>query len=265
MADTVGAVLVFVLGCAVGSFLNVVRYRLPRRMNLVSERSVCPACRRTIAWYDNIPLASFFVLGGRCRLCGWRIPRVYPLIELATGVTFLLAWLTAGPREIAPFLVLGSLLIACAGIDFDLRIIPDRLTLPGIGLGVVFSLTLLRRASLASSLLQSALGVAIGGGSLLLLALAYKRIRRVEGMGGGDIKLMAMVGAFLGWAPALLTIFVGSVVGAVVGVVLIARSGKGLKTSVPFGVFLCPAAIAVMLWGERTLAWYAGLIAGPGR
>lgn len=264
MQDSLGTVFAFIVGCAVGSFLNVVRYRLPRKINMVSGRSACPGCGRTIAWYDNIPVASFIVLRGKCRQCGWRIPGVYPVIELATGVTFLLVWLFAGPREIAPFLVLASLLIACAGIDFDLRIIPDKLTLPGIVLGVISSLTLLGRGSLGSSLLRSGLGIAIGGGSLLVLALAYKHFRRIEGMGGGDIKLMAMVGAFLGWAPALLVIFVGSVLGAIVGLILIGRSGKGFKTSVPFGVFLSPAAIVVMLWGERFFTWYANLLGGGG-
>jgi leader peptidase (prepilin peptidase)/N-methyltransferase len=264
MADTAGSVLAIVLGLVVGSFLNVVRYRLPRKIGMVCGRSTCPGCGSTIAWYDNIPLASFIALRGRCRHCGRWISGIYPVIEAATGVTFLLIWLFADPREIAPFAVLASILIASAGIDFDLRIIPDRLTLPGIVLGVVFSVTLLGRGSVGASLLHSALGMVVGGGSLLVIALIYKTLRKIEGMGGGDIKLMAMVGAFLGWAPALLTIFVGSVLGAVVGIVLIARSGKGLKTSVPFGVFLCPAAIAVMLWGGPFLSWYSNLLSARG-
>lgn len=264
MQSSLGHVLAFILGLAVGSFLNVVRYRLPRNLNLVSGRSACPGCGRTISWYDNVPIVSFIVLAGKCRQCGWRIPLTYPVIEIATGVAFLLVWLLAAPREIAPFLVLASLLIACAGIDFDLRIIPDKLTVLGVVLGLAFSLTLLRQGTIGSSLFHSALGIAVGGGSLLAIALIYKALRKIEGMGGGDIKLMAMVGAFLGWQQALLTIFIGAALGAIVGVILIARSGKGLKTSVPFGVFLCPAAIVVMLWGGHFLRWYASLLAGPG-
>jgi len=261
------AVFAFVTGCAVGSFLNVVRYRLPRKLDVVYGRSACPGCRGRIAWYDNVPLVSFIVLGGKCRRCGWRIPRIYPVIEAATGAAFLLVWLDYAawgnsPASAIPGrLLLTSLLVACAGIDYDLRIIPDKLTLPGAALGLVLSPTLLVRDSIAASLAQSALGAAAGGGSLLAVALAYRYLRKVEGMGGGDIKMMLMVGAFLGWAPALLTIFAGSLLGGVVGIALIARSKQGLKTSVPFGDFLAPAAFVVMIWGGRAIAWYAGLLA----
>jgi leader peptidase (prepilin peptidase)/N-methyltransferase len=269
MTTAWGAVLAVLLGCVVGSFLNVVRYRLPRAMNLVSDRSACPGCHHTIAWHDNVPVVSFIALRRRCRHCGWLIPWIYPVVELSTGAAFLLVWLNyaawhaIGATALAPHLVLTCLLVACAGIDYDLRIIPDRLTLPGIGLGVVFSLTLLKRGTLAGSLLHSLAGIAVGGGTLYLVAIAYKRVRGIEGMGGGDIKLMAMVGAFLGWTGALITIFLGSLAGALIGLILIGRSGKDLKTSVPFGVFLSPAAIAVMLWGERLLHWYLVLVRGP--
>lgn len=270
MATGWGAVFAFLIGCAVGSFLNVVRYRLPRKMDLVYDRSACPGCRSPIAWYDNVPVASFIVLRRKCRRCGWKIPWVYPMIEVATGAAFLLVWLdyAAWGNSAAPAipgrLLLSSLLVACAGIDYDLRLIPDKLTLPGVALGLVLSPTLLVQDSLAASFVQSALGAVVGGGSLLVVALAYKHLRKIEGMGGGDIKLMAMVGAFLGWAPALLTIFAGSLLGGLVGIVLMARSRQGLKTSVPFGVFLAPAAICVMIWGGRLLNWYTGLLGSAG-
>jgi len=255
-----GAVLVFVLGLAVGSFLNVVRHRLPRGLGLVAGRSACPNCGRTIAWYDNLPLVSFAVLRGKCRGCGWRIPWTYPVIEAATGLAFLAIWLESRPLEMPGHFVLAALLIASAGIDFDLRIIPDRLTLPGIVLGFIFSVALAGRETPGASALRSALGIVVGGGSLLAIALAYKAVRKIEGMGGGDIKLMAMVGAFLGWKLALVTIFLGAFAGGVIGLGLARKSSEGLKAAVPFGVFLGPAAIVAMLWGEVLVSAYLRLI-----
>ena len=252
--------LVLALGCAVGSFLNVVRYRLPRKITMVSGRSKCPNCGRTIAWYDNIPVASLPALRGKCRSCGWRIPRIYLVVELATGLAFLLVWLTFPVKEVPAYMVLASLLVVTAGIDYDLRIIPDRLTLPGIVLGVVFSLTLLRRTSLGGALVHSGLGILVGGGSLLVIARGYKYFRKIEGMGDGDIKLMAMVGAFLGWQLSLVTIFLASLVGAIVGIFVGSRSGQGLKASVPYGVFLSPAAVVSMLWGPALVHVYISLV-----
>ncbi len=261
MATGLVPFFVFIFGCAIGSFLNVLRYRLPRNMNIVSERSKCPNCHRTIAWYDNIPVASLLVLRRKCRWCGWRIPWVYLIIEVSTGVAFLLVWLNFPLIEVPAYLVLASLLIVCAGIDYDLRIIPDHLTLPGVVLGLVFSVTLLKRGSVEAGLLRSLLGIAVGGGSLVLLAVAYKFFRRIEGMGGGDIKLMAMVGAFLGWKLSLVTIFLGALTGGIIGVAIARRSSLGMKTAVPFGVFLSPAAVASMLWGNALLREYLNLLA----
>lgn len=262
MGGTAGAAIAFVFGLAIGSFLNVVRYRLPRGLDIVAGRSACPGCGNPIAWYDNVPVLSFIVLRRKCRRCGWKIPWIYPVIEGATGLTFLLVWLNASPSEIAPYFVLGALAIACAGIDFDKRIIPNALTLPGVALGAIFSFTLLRQATFWGSLLHLVLGVVIGGGSLYLVAVLYKLVRKVEGLGLGDVKFMAMVGAFLGWGHALLTIFLGSMIGGVVGLFAMRRSGKGLKTDLPFGVFLAPAAIVVMIWGSKLIHWYVDVVAG---
>jgi leader peptidase (prepilin peptidase)/N-methyltransferase len=156
--------------------------------------------------------------------------------------------------------VLASLLIACAGIDFDKGIIPDKLTIPGIVLGVLLSVTVLKEGAVAAALYRSALGMLVGGGSLLAVGLLYKLVRKVEGMGGGDVKMMAMVGAFLGFKLALLTIFVGSVLGGIVGVVVMRRTSEGMRASVPFGVFLSPAAIVCMIWGNGLIAAYLGLL-----
>jgi leader peptidase (prepilin peptidase) / N-methyltransferase len=264
MARVLSDALVFVLGLAVGSFLNVVRYRLPRRIGVARGRSKCPGCQGTIAWYDNVPVVSAVVLGFKCRRCGWKIPLIYPVIEVATGAAFLLVWLTFAPIEVPAYLVFVCLLVVCAGIDFDLRIIPDKLTLPGIALGVVASATLLRHGSTPSAILASALGIAVGGGSLLVIAWGYKLVRKVDGMGGGDIKLMAMVGAFLGWKLALLTIFLGSVAGGVAGAAMMRRSEDGLKTALPFGVFLSPAAFVCIMWGDLLLREYVRLLSARG-
>jgi leader peptidase (prepilin peptidase)/N-methyltransferase len=252
--------LAFLFGCIIGSFLNVVRYRLPRKAGIVSGRSMCPECGRRIAWYDNVPIVSYAILRGRCRRCGWAIPLTYPVIEAATGIAFALVWHRFPPGPAVAYMVLSALLIVCAGIDYDLRIIPDKITLPGIVLGLLFSVTLLSTGSPQGSLVSSLLGIIAGGGTLFAVAALYKLVRGIEGMGGGDVKLMAMVGAFLGYKLALLTIFAGSLAGGIIGLFLVRRSSKGMKTSVPFGVFLSPAGIVCLLWGEALLRAYLDLI-----
>jgi leader peptidase (prepilin peptidase)/N-methyltransferase len=249
-------ILAFVLGCVIGSFLNVVRHRLPRKQGVVTGRSRCPSCGRVIAWHDNIPLVSFLLLRGRCRACGWRIPSTYFIIESATGLSYMLIWQAFSPGEALAYLVLASLLIVCAGIDYDHRIIPDKLTLPGVVLGLVLSVTMGGSGTPQAGLLHSGLGIAAGAGILLVIGFMYKVIRGVEGMGGGDVKLMAMVGAFLGLRLAVLTIFVASLVGGIAGIVLLRKSSQGMKTSVPFGVFLSPAAIFSLLWGKSLIEAY---------
>jgi leader peptidase (prepilin peptidase)/N-methyltransferase len=182
------------------------------------------------------------------------------IIEAATGLSFLLVWLEFGWPQAAAFWVLVLLLIACAGIDFDKRIIPDKLTFPGIVLGVLFSVTLLKGDSVLGSLGRSGLGMLVGGGSLLFVGLFYKLVRKVEGMGGGDVKLMAMVGAFLGFELALLTIFLGSLIGGIIGLIIMQKSSEGMRTSVPFGVFLSPAAIVSAIWGNDLITAYLDLL-----
>jgi leader peptidase (prepilin peptidase)/N-methyltransferase len=261
MDDLLVGVLVVIFGLVLGSFLNVVRYRLPRKMDIVGGRSKCPRCKQTIAWYDNVPVVSYILLRGRCRACSWRIPPTYLVTEVASGLVFLLVWMEFGWPPAIAYWVLSALLIATAGIDFDKGIIPNRLTFPGIVAGLVFSLTLLRGdASFATGLLRSVAGLVAGGGSLLAVGFLYKLLRKVEGIGGGDVKLMAMVGAFLGIKLVLLSIFLGSLAGGIGGLFVMQKSGKGMQTSIPFGVFLSPAAIVCMLWGNRLIEAYVNLI-----
>ena len=260
MGEHFYTVFIFLFGCAIGSFLNVIRYRLPRKRNFVSGRSKCPGCGAQIAWYDNIPILSFLILGGKCRSCGARISWEYFITEISTGLCFALIWLKFPPLEAVAYFVFASILIACAGIDYDFRIIPDRLTMPGLAMGFIFAGTLLKGPSLGGSLLDSLIGMAVGGGTLLGVSLAYRVIRGTEGMGGGDIKLMGMVGAFLGYKLALLTIFIASVGGAVVGLFLSRRAREGMKAALPFGVFLSPAALVCLLWGEDLINAYLALL-----
>jgi leader peptidase (prepilin peptidase)/N-methyltransferase len=253
-------IFAFIFGCVVGSFLNVIRFRLPRSVNFTTDRSRCPECGHGIAWYDNIPILSFILLRRRCRWCGWKIPYTYVVIEVSTGIAFMLIWLTFSPMQAVAYWILASLLVACAGIDYDRGIIPDKLTFPGLALGLIFSVTLLRVGSLEGSILQSILGMCVGGGSLFAIAALYRLLRKREGMGGGDVMLMAMVGAFLGFRLALLTIFVASFAGALVGLVVARRSREGMLASLRFGVFLAPAAVVSLLWGNDLMQSYIRLI-----
>ena len=233
------------LGLIVGSFLNVCIYRLPRGLSVVRPPSACPGCATRIRWYDNVPVFSFLLLRGRCRACGRSISLQYPLVELATGLLFL----AASRDPLAPAVLLGtwswiSFLIIVTVVDLHHRIIPDALTLPGtlLALGV--------RALRTNSLSEGLLGLAVGGGILFLVGWLYRRATGIEGMGEGDVKLMAMVGAFLGWRGALVVIFLGSVAGAAVGITLMFRRRAGRRTALPFGTFLAPTALAVLLAGS---------------
>jgi len=260
MELTLQSLYIFIFGCVVGSFLNVVRYRLPRKQGVVAGRSRCPGCGHTIAWYDNVPLLSYLFLRGKCRSCGWRIPFTYFVMELATGAGFLLIWWAFEPIQAIAYWILASILVACAGIDHDLGLIPDKLTVPGLILGLVFSVTLLKMGSPGQSLLHSVIGMLVGGGSLYLVSTLYKVFRHQDGMGGGDVMLMAMVGAFMGYKLALLTIFVASVAGAIVGLFVARRSEKGMMASLRFGLFLSPAAVIALLWGNEMLNAYLRMI-----
>ena len=243
-------------GLILGSFLNVCAYRLPLHKNVIAGRSFCPHCKSTIRALDNIPLVSYILLGGRCRDCGEKIPLSYPVIELTTGLLALFLWIRFG--ELIPFLlylVWGALLILAFVIDLRERIIPDAVTLGGIPIG-------LASAFLIDdfTVVQSILGIVIGGGSLFLIAWVYEKVSGVEGMGMGDVKLMAMIGAFLGWKLALLTIFLSSLVGAVFGIFLIIATRSTLKTAVPYGVFIAPAAFFCFVRGQALIDWYFRLI-----
>jgi len=238
-------------GLVLGSFLNVVIARLPERRSLWAPRSACPGCGAAIAWYDNVPLLSFVLLRGRCRACAMPIPWRYPLVEATTAALLALAWVEFGPT--LEFVVAGALLtalIVITAIDLRHQIIPDAITLPGIVAGVVANV-----ATHHLSWAEVALGIALGGGVFFVIIVASR-----GGMGAGDMKLGAMLGAFLGWKIALFGLMVGVVVGGAWAVILMALGVRGRKDAIPFGPFLAVGGAAALFWGEGVVQWYvAGL------
>jgi leader peptidase (prepilin peptidase)/N-methyltransferase len=248
-------VLIVVIGLAWGSFLNVVIYRLPEHISLWRPRSFCPRCKRPIPFYENIPLLSYIILRGKCRACGGRIAPSYLIVEVATPASFVLLYVLKGPGlSFIASCLFASGLIALGFIDYYHKVLPDAITLPGIVVALAYSFF---RPDLKP--FQALLGAAVGGGFLLMAYGLYYFIRKREGLGLGDVTLMLMVGAFLGWRLALLTILLGSLVGALVGVFFIVRRKKNLQFALPFGTFLAPAAFVALVWGERIISWYLAL------
>jgi leader peptidase (prepilin peptidase)/N-methyltransferase len=243
------AALPLLFGLVIGSFLNVVIARVPEGRSVWRPRSTCPGCGVPIAWYDNIPLVSFAVLRGRCRACGMAISPRYPIVEAATALLFVVAYLVLGPTLdfVAAALLLAAL-IAITAIDFSHQIIPDVITLPGILAGVAANLVTHR-----VTWVESLLGIIVGGGIFLVIILVSR-----GGMGGGDMKLGAMLGAFLGWKLGLLAVLLGVLSGGFVALCLLILGRKGRKEAIPFGPFLALGGAVSFLWGETLLAWYLG-------
>jgi leader peptidase (prepilin peptidase) / N-methyltransferase len=244
---------VVVFGLCVGSFLNVCAYRLPLGESIVHPRSRCTSCGRTLTWLDNIPVLSWAVLGGRCRTCRQPVSWMYPAVEIVTALVFVITYLTYG----LTLLSLVRVVFACALIvlfvtDLQHKILPNVITLPGIVVGFVCSVFL------PPGWMSSLIGVALGGGFLLAIAEAYYRIRGQEGLGMGDVKLLAMIGAFLGWKLVLLTLVFASFTGSLAGGALIASGRGNMKYALPFGTFLAVGALFAATWGEPIADWYFG-------
>ena len=255
--------LVFLLfsglfGAQVGSFLNVCIYRLPRHESVAWPGSHCPTCSHAIAWYDNIPIISYAVLLGHCRHCGVRIPVRYPGIEILNALGYMgILWCFGFTWGTVAYWALYSSLLVVAGTDLSHKIIPNVITFPGIVLGLISAGTIL-----PLGLVNGFIGLLVGGGILWLLAWASPYLFGKEGMGGGDIKLLAMIGAFLGWKPAVMTIMLGSFLGSVVGVALIASKVIRREDYIPFGPFLVCGALVSLFFGQSLLDWYQSLLAG---
>jgi leader peptidase (prepilin peptidase) / N-methyltransferase len=241
-----------VLGLIVGSFLNVCISRLPAGESVVSPGSRCPSCRTAIGWYDNVPLVSYLVLGGRCRRCRAAISPRYPVVEAVTAVAFVLQGLTFWPDVplVASRLAFTAILVALFGTDLETQRLPNVLTIPGTVAGALASLFL------PPGITDSLLGILLGGATLFAIRWTWKRATGVDGMGLGDVKMLAMIGAFLGWRQVIVVLFLSSVAGAVIGLTLTALQGRSMQSRLPFGTFLAIAAFVASLAGEPLLAWY---------
>jgi leader peptidase (prepilin peptidase) / N-methyltransferase len=268
--------LAFVFGLLIGSFLNVCIYRWPRDLSVVRPRSHCTACGKTIAWYDNIPILSYLVLGARCRHCRERISWRYPVVELATGLLFyyFVAGFGVTPAALK-MCVFSAMLVALAFSDLEERILPDEFTLGGTAAGLLFALAVPVPESIAQDALglvgvpisgraewviEAACGAIVPAFFLWLAGWIFRKVRHREGLGLGDIKLIAMVGSFLGLSGALLTLAAGSLAGSVIGYSYIRATGKDTRTyELPLGTFLAIAALAIGLAAQKILNWYGGL------
>jgi leader peptidase (prepilin peptidase)/N-methyltransferase len=249
-------VFTFVFGLCIGSFLNVCIYRLPVSRSISHPRSSCTSCNEPIPFYDNIPVVSYLLLRGRCRFCREPISLRYPVIELLAGLFALITFFRYGfsPEAFIYYAYIATLLVITF-IDLDHQIIPDVITLPGIPVFFVASFALPE-----TRFLDALMGVLVGGGSLFMVAWIYSLITKKEGMGGGDIKLLAMIGAVIGWQGVLFTIFVSSAVGTLTGMLIMLKSRRGMKLRIPFGPFLAIGGIAYIFFGPQLIRWYFGLL-----
>lgn len=276
---TIGYILSGLLGAVIGSFLNVVVHRIPREESIVFPNSRCPSCGASIAFYDNVPVLSYLVLSGRCRSCRVSISARYPAVELMTALLFVGVTWRNGFSFALPFdLIFVSAVVALIFIDAEHMILPNAITYPGIAFALIARIIIpylvgrpyfddlepLMRGALAglpvgvASLIGALLGALIGGGSLWLMGWAWEKLRGVEAMGLGDVKMMFMVGAYLGWRLTILTIFMGVLSGSIIGTFLMLRQEeRNMQMLLPFGVFLGIGVIAAMLVGVPIVGWYA--------
>ncbi|MGQ9801427.1 MAG: prepilin peptidase [Candidatus Saccharicenans sp.] len=255
--ETLRVILVVVMGLVWGSFLNVVIYRLPRELSLVRPPSSCPKCGRRIKWYDNIPVLSYLMLGGKCRFCGEKISTVYPAVEALTAVCFVIIYfhnLRFFDLQFFTDCLFVSALIALGFIDFFHQVIPDHISLPVMIMALVYA-----PFRFDLNLRQALIGAAVGGGFLFVVYLVYLLWRKKEGLGMGDVMMMLMVGAYLGLGRTILTLLLASVVGAIFGLMLMKFRGKDMKFALPFGSFIAPAAFVALVWGHPLIAWYLSL------
>lgn len=246
--------IIFLFGSSLGSFLNVCIYRLPREESVISPRSHCTTCNKPIPARDNIPILSYILLRGRCRNCGEKFSVIYPFIEFLTGIIFVYFFYFFGFNlKVIPYLTLTCSLVVISIIDINHRIIPNEISIPFIFLGILFTPILPIKWS------DSLLGILFGGGILYSIAIIYALVAKKEGMGMGDVKLLAMIGAFLGIKGAVVTLLLGSFLGTIGGFAAILLSGKGRDYPIPFGVFLSIGAVMALLWGDEMIRAYWGL------
>jgi len=250
----INAIPIFILGLIVGSFSNVCIYRIPRNESIIYPASHCPKCRTIIKAIDNIPIISYILLKGRCRNCKSKISIQYPIVELLTGLIYLIIYLTYGLSiQTLIYIILSSALIIIAFIDLNEQIVPDVISLPGVVIGFILSFFVPY-----IPFINSGLGVVVGGGIILIIGLGGSVIFKKEAMGGGDVKLAAMIGAFLGWRYIVISLFLGFFLGALAGIFLIMAKIKSREDMVPFGPFIVLGSFITLLWGEKIITWYIG-------
>jgi leader peptidase (prepilin peptidase)/N-methyltransferase len=273
-------VISVLFGAMIGSFLNVCICRVPEGKSIVTPGSHCPQCGKAIRWYDNLPVISFLLLRGRCRHCRRSISVQYPLVEGITAILSLLLFMRFGPSlQYVIYFAFAAALVVITVIDLYHQIIPNVISLPGIAAGLLASWFLPNPALLDGLLrglvfqaarigvnlsnhaafVDALLGIVLGGGSLLLVIHLYYWLRKAEGMGGGDVKLLAMVGAFLGWKAVVVTIIFSSFIGSIVGVAVMLWKGRDLKYAIPYGPFLSLGALIALFYGEGLIVWYLTL------
>ncbi len=244
-----------IFGAIVGSFLNVCIIRIPKEESIATPGSHCPRCNKPIMFYDNIPLLSYFLLRGKCRHCNGPISIQYPLIEGITAFSSFLLFVKFGATlSYLFFFLFVAALIVITVIDLYYQIIPDAISIPGIGIGLLGSLIIPY-----ITFFNSLIGILVGGGSLFLVATLYQWLFKREGMGGGDVKLLAMIGGFLGWKAVILTILLSSFIGSIIGIAIMLLKGKDFKYAIPFGPFLSLGAVISLFYGETLIQWYLGL------
>lgn len=286
-ADFPVGIVVFIFGLLIGSFLNVVIYRVPRKESIVLPASHCPECQTPIKAYDNIPVFGYLLLGGKCRNCKVRISPLYPIVEFLVGLLYFLCFLKVNAQfpilehtsvnywlALIAMLVFVSFIVPLVFIDLQHKLLHDVITKPALVVMLVLRalapdpvITATTRQTFqvtswpdwGVALVGAAIGAAVGGGSLWLVRAAYTVLRKTEGMGLGDVKMMLFVGAFLGWQLTAFTIFLASLLGSIVGITLIALRGGNTKMELPFGVFLGPAAIIALFVGQSFIRWYLSI------
>lgn len=255
----------FAIGAIIGSFLNVVIHRWPREESIVFPGSHCPHCNHPIRWFDNLPVLSWLILRGRCRNCKRGINIRYPLVELANALFYLAIFLRTGVSiDFLPLAAIASMTLVLIWIDLDVQLLPDVVNYPGIAIGLgIGALGLGNRYPdllLAHSLLDSAIGIGAGAGVLLAVSLAYKLVRKTEGMGLGDVKMLAMIGAVSGVRAILPVMLIASTTGAIAGVALAVSQKRDYRFALPFGVFLGIAFLTVIFFAQELVNWYFGLL-----
>lgn len=248
-------ILAFIFGAVWGSFLNVCIYRIPRNISIIFPQSFCPNCKNKIPFYYNIPILGYFIINGKCKFCQIKISFRYPFIEFLSALFAVLCFIKwPMPISLINFLFISTLIVITF-IDIDFQIIPDSINYSGIVVSFLLSIFLFKR-----DLVQTLLAVIIGGGIFYLIGITYEKIAKKEGLGGGDVKLMAFLGAFLGLKSVFFIIFVASTTGTIFGIFLMLFKNKNKEYAIPFGPFLSFSALLYLFFGDKIIAWYLGIL-----